>query len=30
MQAPQYAQPGQDAQELWIRLELKVIATRVL
>lgn len=26
MQAPQYAQPGQDAQELWIRLELKVIA----
>ena len=26
MQAPQYAQPGQPAQELWIRLELKVIA----
>ena len=26
MQAPQYAQPGQSAQELWIRLELKVIA----
>ncbi len=26
MQAPQYAQPGQDAKELWIRLELKVIA----
>ena len=26
MQAPQYAQPGQDAQELWVRLELKVIA----
>lgn len=26
MQAPQYAQPGQDAQELWARLELKVIA----
>ena len=25
MQAPQYAQPGQDAQELWVRLELKVI-----
>lgn len=21
MQAPQYAQPGQDAQELWVRLE---------
>ena len=27
MQAPQYAQPGQDAQELWVRLELKVIAS---
>ena len=26
IQAPQYAQPGQDAQELWVRLELKVIA----
>lgn len=26
MQVPQYAQPGQDAQELWVRLELKVIA----
>lgn len=26
MQAPKYAQPGQEAQELWIRLELKVIA----
>ena len=26
MQAPPYAQPGQDAQELWVRLELKVIA----
>ena len=26
MQAPQYAQPGQPSQELWIRLELKVIA----
>lgn len=26
MQAPQYAQPGQDSQELWVRLELKVIA----
>ena len=26
MQARQYAQPGQDAQELWVRLELKVIA----
>ena len=26
MQAPQYAQPGQEAQGLWIRLELKVIA----
>ena len=26
MQAPQCAQPGQDAQELWVRLELKVIA----
>lgn len=26
MQAPQYAQPGQDAHELWVRLELKVIA----
>lgn len=26
MQAPKYAQPGQDAQELWVTLELKVIA----
>lgn len=26
MQAPKYAQPGQDAKELWVRLELKVIA----
>ncbi len=26
MQAPKYAQPGQDAQELWVLLELKVIA----
>lgn len=26
MQAPKYAQPGQPAQELWIQLELKVIA----
>lgn len=26
MQAPKYAQPGQDAKELWILLELKVIA----
>ena len=26
MQAPQYAQPGGDAQGLWIRLELKLIA----
>ena len=26
MQAPKYAQPGQEAQEIWIRLELKVIA----
>ena len=26
MQAPKYAQPGQDGQELWVRLELKVIA----
>lgn len=26
MQAPKYAQPGQNAQELWIKLELKVIA----
>lgn len=26
MQAPQYAQPGQEAQQLWVRLELKVIA----
>ena len=26
MQAPKYAQPGQPAQELWVRLELKVIA----
>ena len=26
MQAPKYAQPGQPAQELWVTLELKVIA----
>ncbi len=26
MQVPKYAQPGQDAKELWVRLELKVIA----
>ncbi len=26
MQVPKYAQPGQDAQELWVLLELKVIA----
>ena len=26
MQAPEYAQPGLDAQELWVTLELKVIA----
>lgn len=26
MQAPKYAQPGQDAQELWVTLELRVIA----
>lgn len=26
MQAPKYAQPGQSAQELWVQLELKVIA----
>lgn len=26
MQAPKYAQPGKPAQELWVRLELKVIA----
>lgn len=26
MQAPKYAQPGKEAQELWVRLELKVIA----
>jgi len=26
MQVPKYAQPGQAAQELWVRLELKVIA----
>ena len=26
MQAPKYAQPGQDARELWVDLELKVIA----
>ncbi len=26
MQAPQYAKPGQESQELWVRLELKVIA----
>ncbi len=26
MQAPKYAQPGQDSRELWVTLELKVIA----
>ena len=26
MQAPQYAQPGQEAKELWVRLELKCVA----
>ncbi len=26
MQAPKYAQPGQESQELWVLLELKVIA----
>lgn len=26
MQAPKYAQPGQDGREIWIQLELKVIA----
>lgn len=26
MQAPKYAQPGQESRELWVRLELKVIA----
>lgn len=26
MQVPKYAQPGQPAQELWIQMELKVIA----
>lgn len=26
MQAPQYAQPGQETKELWVRLELKCIA----
>jgi len=26
MQAPKYAQPGQDGQERWVQLELKVIA----
>ena len=26
MQVPKYAQPGQAAQELWVNLELKVIA----
>ena len=26
MQAPQYTQPGQEAKELWVRLELKCIA----
>ena len=26
MQAPKYAQPGQEAKELWVDLELKVIA----
>ena len=26
MQIPKYAQPGQPAQELWVSLELKVIA----
>ena len=27
MQVPKYAQPGQPGQELWVQLELKVIAT---
>lgn len=26
MQAPKFAQPGQDSKELWVRLELRVIA----
>lgn len=26
MQAPQYAQPGKEGQELWVQLELKVLA----
>ncbi len=26
MQVPKYAQPGQSAKELWVQLELKVIA----
>ena len=26
MQAPKFAQPGQDARELWVQLELRVIA----
>ena len=26
MQAPKYAQPGQESRELWVRLELRVIA----
>lgn len=26
MQAPKFAQPGQDSRELWVRLELRVIA----
>ena len=26
MQVPKYAQPGQEGQELWVTLELKVIA----
>ncbi len=26
MQVPKYAQPGQPGQELWVQLELKVIA----
>ena len=30
MQVPKYAQPGQPSQELWIQLELKVIADVVL
>lgn len=29
MQIPKYAQPGQPSQELWVNLELKVIACRL-